>query len=162
MKRLIGVFCTTFLALGCQTGPTPSLPTTPTTVSNPAPGPRPNPTPSPIAGTRIASGQSIADRVGSDAPHCFEQWDATARCRQFDIALSSSGALTARLMWIPVAGQWDPDLFFVYPNGDWRVAGDSLAPKSATISVEAGPTYRIVVLSYRIAGEEFTLSTELQ
>jgi hypothetical protein len=162
MKRLVGVLCTTFLALGCQTGLRSSFPTTPTTVSNPAPGPQPNPSPSPIAGTTITPGQSITDKIAIEAPHCFEQWDATARCRQFDLATPSVGILTARLIWTRLPDEWDPELFLVRPDGRRVWAPDGPAPKSATISVEAGTIYRIVILSYRSSAQHFKLSTELQ
>jgi len=161
MKRLVLVVCTMLLTLACQDRQPSWLPTTPTAPPTaPSPAPAPNQGPSPITGTAISIGQSVNGRVEGDAPHCFQNWDSSALCRQFDLVTPSSGSLRVELTWAHVNGAWDPDLFLVRPNGDSVWAGEAPTPRSATISVEAGLVYRIVILSYRPL--DFTLSTELQ
>lgn len=145
---------------GCQLdthpgliAPSPTAPTTPRAVSGPVP----------IPGTPLAIGQTTDDRVAADAPTCFYEWDASGRCRQFDVVPDRRGTLTATLSWTAVAGSWAPDVFIVTAAGTWVAAPDTASgsPKIVFAEVEGGSPYRIVVLSYLSSGQEFRLKTEL-
>ena len=162
MKRLAVLVSVTFLSGACH-GHQPLL--LPVVAPSPAPiaGPVPSGSgPRLIAGTALSVGESIHAQVEIEAPHCYENWDASARCRQFDLAVPTSGMLHVEFEWPFINRLLDPDLFFVNPNGDWQRLGNGPTPRSATISVNGGADYHLVVLSFLTTAQDFTLATELQ
>ena len=161
MKRIATLLCVTLLTTACQEHLPAVIPTIPSPVPTPAPNTKQG-GPRSIPGIGISVGQSVNARIDVDAPQGFENWDATARCRQFDLTVPSSGNLTVQLTWAPVSGVWDPDLLFVRPNGDWEWLGDAPTPRSRTISVDGIGIYRIVVLSYLFVAQDVTMSTKWQ
>jgi hypothetical protein len=118
--------------------------------------------PLPITGMPLTIGQTVDDRVDATAANCFPEWDSSGRCRQFDVMSDRRGVLVASLEWLPVAGDWGPDVFIVASTGTWAVSEETNPPRMVRFQVDAGSAYRIVVLSYRPAGEDFRLTTELQ
>ena len=162
MKRLAVLISVTFLSGACHGREHVTLPMV---APSPVLSARPDPSrsaPRLIAGTALSIGQSVRAQVEIEAPHCYENWDAGARCRQFDLAVPTSGMLRVEFEWPSMNRLLDPDLFFVNPNGDWQWLGDGPTPRSATISVNGGADYHIVVLSYLTTAQDFTLATKLQ
>jgi hypothetical protein len=161
MKPSIAVPWVALLMSGCQLQSSSGLPTAPSpAVAQPiAPVAA---TPLAITGTPLRIGQTVDDRVDANAPNCFPEWDISGRCRQFDVVSDGRGVLVAALDWLPVAGDWGPDVFIVASTGTWVVSPETDPPRTVSFPAEAGSAYRIVVLSYRPAGEDFRLKTELQ
>jgi hypothetical protein len=114
-------------------------------------------------GRAIAIGQRVSDSVQLSDPACFYNWDATGRCRQFDVTPAVAGTLTVTLRWEgPTRGFYDPDVFLVTPDNGWLNTMDTTWPeKHLSRTVTAGTLYRIVVMSYGQA-LDFELIAELQ
>jgi hypothetical protein len=108
-------------------------------------------------------GRAFEGIVGDGDPFCFPNWDASARCRQFNLTPTADGTLVATLKWPGPYGQLiDPDVFLVAPDGVWRYAPYGEPEKSVTLPVKGGLSYRIVVMSYIPTPQAFSLVTQLQ
>ena len=159
MTRRLILAAAASLASACHQGSVPTPPTGPSVLLPPV---RPAPAPWIASATTIATGETVEDRVEMDAPHCFPEWDTAGRCRAFKLTLEADGRLVVTVRWTPVKGEWDPDWFFVGPNGVWDWTGDDGSPRAAIFSVQRGATYHILVMSYLPTAQAFSLSTEMQ
>jgi hypothetical protein len=106
-----------------------------------------------MTGTTILPGDAIDVRIEDGDPRCFPRWDATGRCRQFDMTMPASGLLLAFLTVSPSRGIWDPDVFIVAPDGRWD---------SGALQVQQGLIYRILVMSYGPFPDAIRLTLELR
>jgi hypothetical protein len=93
-------------------------------------------------------------------PACFVNWDATGRCRQFDITAARAGILDLWLGWSDPSPASIMTLFVVQPDGTWTYSPDSTTDVYTNVSVSAGLTYHLVVMSYT-APQDFQLMAAL-
>jgi hypothetical protein len=156
-RRLMMVTMLT-TACGSNAPTAPSLPYPPMQAPSPAP-PRGGPFPS--TGTPIAAGATVAGIVQVDDPACFPNWDAQARCRQYDLTAASDGLLRASLHWEASRGVYDPELILVSSDGEWVAYDGSWPERRAAIAIRGGLTYRVIVLGYNEA-QPFELSVAVE
>lgn len=163
MKRLMPALGAMLLTLACESN-LPTAPTAPAAVPPPWVAVAPTGSgPTPIPGTDAVVGRAFEGIVGDGDPFCFPNWDASARCRQFNLTPTADGTLVATLKWPGPYGQLiDPDVFLVAPDGVWRYAPYGEPEKSVTLPVKGGLSYRIVVMSYIPTPQAFSLVTQLQ
>ena len=150
-----------------------SAPFAPTSVGAP-PAPNP-PSPAPrgptppggpsytpgVGTTAVASGETVDSIVVEADPACFPDWDASARCKVFEITPEIDGTLTAavRLSWPPAYENLD--LFLIDLGRAYVTADAGRNAKSASIPVTAGSTYGIAVMVYEALPAAFQLSVEV-
>jgi hypothetical protein len=160
MMRLIAALGSILLVAGCDSG----LPTAPTTV-------QPNPiTPSGgsggpdlIEGMTISAGTTTEGTIAAVAPGCYQLWDATGRCGQFDITPATGGRLLVDVKWTGSSrGVIEPDLFLVTAEGVWAWTGAGWPDKQGTLLVKSGLTYHIVVISYGPFPDTFAVTADVQ
>jgi hypothetical protein len=137
-----------------------------------APSPQPITQPSPPTdrsnrptigpATAVDSGATVRSRVELNDPACFYNWDASGRCRFFEVIPSGGGELTVVLSWSTPSGQSGGlmDLFIVDSSGSWTYADDSMKQEKRALvhPVEAGRSYVLIVMAYGEA-VDFELTT---
>ena len=166
MTRLIAILCCGAVMVACHGSNTSGfLPTAPTVTTQPPPPPAPpvaNPGPGPTLGSALAlsPGQLVEASIAPTDPACFVNWDATGRCRQFDITAARDGVLDLWLGWSDPLPASIMTLFVVRPDGSWFSSPDSVLDVYTTVSVSAGSTYHLVVMSYS-APQDFQLMAAL-
>jgi hypothetical protein len=149
------------LCTACDSTP-PTAPTNPpedpsATVSSPPSG-----GPQQIDGTAILPGVAVEGVSEAGDPVCFPSWDATGRCRQYDLTAPANGHVRARLRWPgPSRGTLDPEVLLVAPGGGFSDYVGEWPERTATLAVTAGLTYRIVVISY-VPEQAFQLVVDVQ
>jgi hypothetical protein len=149
---------------GSATSAPPTSPSPPPTT--PIPGaPRidvPGPTLIPGSPT-ITAGDTVEVTIQSSALTCFQNWDASAHCAQYNFAATADGALRATLRLPgPSRGYYNPELFLVSSDGAWQYMGNTWPEVQASIPVKNGLTYWIVILSYGPYPDTLRLTAELQ
>ena len=166
MTRLIATLCFGVLMVACHGSDTSGLqPLAPTPTPQP-PAPRPpaaNPGPGPtlLSGLApISPGQLVETSVTPTDPACFVNWDATGRCRQFDITAARDGILDLWLGWSDPSPASIMTLFVVQPDGTWIASPDNTLDAYLNVSAAAGSTYHLVVMSYT-APQDFQLMAAL-
>jgi hypothetical protein len=164
MTRLVPAFGVVLVTVACDSN-LPTAPTAPASVPQPpGAGVRYDSSgPMPIPGTDAVAGRLSEGTIGEGDPACFYNWDASARCRQFNFTPQADGRLVAILKWPePYGPLTDPDVFLVAPDGAWVISGYGPAEKRVAIPVKSSLTYRIVVMSYVQSPQAFSLLAELQ
>ena len=159
--RLAAVLGSVLLVAACDSGlsgiPTP----VPQNAGTPVQG-SPGGGPTPIMGTSVRAGTPIEGTIDTGDPACFQSWDATGRCRQFDLTAFGDGRLLATLRWTePSRGLYDPDVFIVAPTGAWEYSVGDWPEKQTSLAATKGLTYRIVVMSYGPSAQAFVLRVDL-
>lgn len=148
MKKLVTLLGIAIAASACQLSSQPGLPT-PTPTAPVAPPFGPGNGPAPITGTPISAGQTVAASVKSTDVHCWDNWDRTAACRQFDFTAPADGRLVATMTWEgPDQGLYNPELILVSTDGSYVYCEQSAKTRRGELPVKSGLTYRILVLSY--------------
>jgi hypothetical protein len=169
IRTLLGLVAILF-STACERN-LPTAPTTsggfPTTPPAPMPTPpsavAPGSSPDRISGTPIPLDVVIVGTVLGSDPGCFQNWDSSGRCRQYDITAPADGTLSATLKWAgPSRDLYDPDLFLVAPDGRWELAPVGYPEKQVSLGARAGGAYRAVVLSYSASPLEFELLVRIQ
>ena len=150
-----------FLAVACDSGvsglPTPVSQNAGTPVQG-----SPGGGPTPVMGTSVRAGMPIEGTIGAGDPPCFQSWDKTGLCRQFDLTAPGDGTLLATLRWTgPSRGLYDPDVFLVAPTGAWEYSVGDWPEKQTSLAATKGLTYRIVVMSYGPSAQAFVLRVDL-
>src|SRR5262245_44481880 len=175
MKRLNVAGGLVVLAVGCGSG----APTAPspfpgnTTASPPASGSVPPPTyvpptisspgPTLIPGRPIQAGTTVEVIVESSNATCFQNWDASGRCSQYDFTAPADGTLRAVLQVPGLSrGVYNPELFLVTAGGAWEYVGSHWPELEGSLAVKGGMLYRIVIISYGPFPDTLTLSVELR
>ena len=161
MKRLVAVLSFVLASAACDS-PTPTAP-----ASSPS---SPNPTfpvrgagPSRIAATTIAIGDRIHGVVEAADPGCFPAWDATGRCRAYEVVAPMEGTLVANLTDTgPTRGIYDPEVFLVAPDGAWTFSTEGWPDRQVSFAARSGLSYLVVVISYGPFPDAFTLKVEMQ
>jgi hypothetical protein len=166
MKHVVAGLCSillAFLAAACDSTYQTGSPIAPG-VSQPSPIGTPGTGPTPIPGTSIAPGAVIEGAtIDRRDPECFYNWDASGRCKQYNLTAPEDGLILATLRWPgPSRGLYDPDVFIVAPDGAWVYAADPWPEKHASLPVKSGQTYSIVVLCYGESSQTFALVVDLQ
>jgi hypothetical protein len=147
MKKLVTLLGIAIAASACQLSSQPGLPT-PTPAPVAAPG-GPGTGPAPITGTPILAGQTVAASVKSTDEHCWDNWDRTAACRQFDFTAPTGGRLVATMTWEGSdLGLYNPELILVSTDGSYVYCEQFVKTRRGELPVKSGLTYRILVLSY--------------
>jgi hypothetical protein len=146
----------------------PRFPTAPTAAAppptTPAPTPVPTPPPSggppedqPIPGSGpthrvgtipVASGQTVDSRTEPTDPACWPNWDASGRCKAFEITAPSDGTLTVAARLASPAGGDNLDLFLIDPGRAYVVSWSGVNAEEASLPVTAGSSYGIAVMTY--------------
>ena len=148
--KLITVAGLVFLLAACESDspPPPIVFPSPVTPSTPSlPGGSGGL--APITGTAIPPGNNVQAVIEDGDPRCFPSWDATGRCRQYDVTTPANGTLVATLTASGSSrGSWNPDVFLVAPDGSWTVADDTWPTKHVSGQIQGGVAYRVVVISY--------------
>ena len=138
----------------------------------PSPSPQPITQPSPGGGgangptigpaTPVDTGTTVRSRVELNDAACWYNWDATGRCRFFEVIPSRDGELTAVLSWSTPSGQHSGlmDLFIVDSSGSWTYADFSIKQEKRALvhPVEAGRSYVLIAMAYGEA-VDFELTT---
>jgi hypothetical protein len=155
-KCLVTALGAILLVAGCDS----ALPAAPTTVQ---PNPIPSGGPSLIDGVAISAGVTTEGTITAVAPTCYQNWDASGRCAQFDFAPTTDGTLLVRVKWTgPASSIYEPDLFLVGAEGDWGWTGAAWPEKQGTLLVKSGLLYHIVVLSYGPFPDTFAVTADVQ
>jgi hypothetical protein len=161
MNRLIPALSVVLLVAGCESTPTEPPPAREPVVTVPPQPPGPNVVP----GTSIASGDTIREVIVADDPACHPSWDASGRCRQFDLTASQDGMLVATLkLTAPHKSEpdYDAEVFLVAPDWTTVYSQDAWPERHASLPAKSGLTYRIVVISYGPFPEAFELTVTVQ
>lgn len=164
MMRLIAALGSILLVAGCDSG----LPTAPTTVqptpSTPSGGSgRGSGGPDLIEGMTISAGTTTEGTIAAVAPGCYQVWDASGRCGQFDITPATGGTLLVDVTWTGSSrGVLEPDLFLVSAEGMWVWSEAGWPHKQGTLRVKSGLTYHIVVISYGPFPDTFAVTADVQ
>jgi hypothetical protein len=151
------------LGVACQA----PLPSAPTAVSvPPAAAPAAGPAQANGPGSSFAEGIDIAagnviTGVIERGPACFQNWDASGRCRQYNITMPADGTLTVSLRWPSAQGLSNPELFLVAPDGTWTYSDGPWPESRLGVATQTGVRYRIVIIAYAPL-QEFELRTEVQ
>ena len=114
-------------------------------------------------GRSLPIGETARSRVELTDPACFQNWDATGRCRFFTVTPSRDGELRLVLSWsTPSATATDlMDLFLVRPDGSWTYADPTKGEqRRMSQTVSANTSYVAVVMAYG-ASVDFELTTEM-
>jgi hypothetical protein len=157
MPRLIAAVCAICLMTACGSGP-PTAPTTITQSRTSSPTGNSGGGPDAIAAASVAAGTLVEGSIDGDDPVCFRNWDASGRCRQFDVTAPADGRLLATLRWVgSPRGLYDPDVFIVAPDGAWAFSDQGWPEKYATLPARRSLTYRIVVMAYGPSDQPFQL-----
>jgi len=163
MTPFAAVMCCGLLAIACDTSNSGML-TAPTAAGLPTSFLTIGDGPTVGTGQSISQGQTVRSAVEfSDShPPCFRNWDASGRCNQFDIVAPQDGTLSVRVLWQtrPGAPPDNVDLFVVEPRG-WYASYGGDREASLIVSVTAGSTYHILVMSYRLP-QDFELRVALR
>jgi hypothetical protein len=133
------------------TPPAPSPPNAPPPNAPPV-GPTPpggGPTYTPGVGTTaVASGDTVDSIVAVTDPACFYNWDATGRCKVFEITPSVDGVLTAEVRLSSPPAYDNLDLFLVDLSRAYVTAYTGINAELASLPVTAGSSYGIAVMAY--------------
>jgi hypothetical protein len=134
-----------------QPAPAPSPPAP----SLPIPGGPPEHTPIPGSGPDfrvgtipVASGQTVDSRIEPTDPACWPNWDASARCKAFEITAPYDGTLTVAARLTSPAGGDNLDLFLIDPGRAYVISISGTSAEEASLTVTAGSRYGIVVMTY--------------
>jgi len=96
---------------------------------------------------KLAIGATAHSRVELTDPGCFYNWDASGRCRFFELVPSQDGELAAVLRWSGAAGLMD--LFIVEADGSWGWVEDtSREQRKLLYLVKAGQSYVLIAMAY--------------
>ena len=139
----------------CAPGASP-LPQAPSLQpANPAPWPpapgSPLNAPAVGPGMKLAIGATAHSRVELTDPGCFYNWDASGRCRFFELMPSQDGELAAVLRWSTPSGRAAGlmDLFIVEADGSWTWVEDtSREQRKLLYPVKAGQSYVLIAMAY--------------
>jgi hypothetical protein len=94
-------------------------------------------------------GQSVNGTIDADGPRCFPNWDATARCLQYEVKVPTEGTLVATLTVSgPSRGTYNSEVFLVASDGNWFIHDDVWPEQHVSASVLPGDVFRVVVPSY--------------
>ena len=125
-------------------------------------GPTPSgggPTYTPGVGTIVvASGQVVDSVVVLTDPSCFANWDASARCKVFEITPDVDGTLMAAVRLSSPPAFDNLTLFLIDLSRGYVTADSGTNAESASLPVRAGSTYGIAVMAYFPLPAEFQLS----
>ena len=136
-------------------------PATPAPNPNP-PAPSPNPgagppedTPIPGSGPTytvgtipVASGQTVDSRTEPTDPACWPNWDASGRCKAFEITAAFDGTLTVAVRSASPSGSDNLDLFLIDPGRAYVISWSGVNAEEASLQVAAGSSYGIAVMTY--------------
>ena len=161
---VVTVCCTSWACSGYDSQPRLSLPTAPTTVTEPPPAPPPRPVPlPPVEFTAIEVGEVVTRTIGSNPPRCYDFPEST--CQYFEFTAPRTGELEAIVNWaVATQGGQPIDISLRGPFEVWAQTYLPGSPRSEgrlTATVTAGERYRIV-LWYTFANLEYELRTALQ
>ena len=131
--------------------PAPSPPNAPP--PNPPPvGPTPpggGPTYTPGVGTTVvASGDTVDSIVVLTDPSCFYNWDASGRCKVFEITAPVDGVLTAAVRLSSPPAYDNLSLFLIDLSRAFVVADSGVNAEEASLPVTSGSSYGIAVMAY--------------
>jgi len=105
----------------------------------------------------VGDGASIRFSINSADGACFPNWDATGRCRVFELLPAVDGQLEVSVRrTIPIRTDV-LDLFVVSTEGDVVFAFDGWDWEQASLPLLAGRRYGIFVMAYPPFPQEFTL-----
>ena len=128
-------------------GPSPPSPSPGPTEGQPIPGS--GPTYRPGVGTiTVASGQTVDSRTEPTDPACWPNWDASGRCKAFEITAPFDGTVTVTVQLASQARTDEIDLFLIDPGRTYVISYSGLIAEEASLPVVAGSSYGIVVMTY--------------
>jgi hypothetical protein len=156
IKPLLAVLAAT-LTMACGPDALATFPTSATpVVSQPVSNTN---GPFPIPGTSIEPNSVVQDTIEASAPQCFPNWDASGRCRQYDLEMPLDGTMLVTLQWPgPSRGLYDPEVFVVMPNRS-RVDYEGAWPeRTLRMKAARGEQFRIVIIAYPPFPNEFLLT----
>lgn len=165
MKQLLIAVSLVSLA-ACDSG-RPPLPTGPTfpppLIVPPGPAPATNTGPVRTNPAPLPPGASVDVTVFDADPQCFVNWDASGRCRQFEVTMPTDGNLVAAVMHpVPDRGFWNPEVFIAAPSGAWNPPEYGVTANSVSMRGDAGLTYLVVVISYGPFPDRLRVSVEIR
>ena len=96
----------------------------------------------------MASGQTVDSRTEATDPACWPNWDASGRCKAFEITAPYDGTLTVAVRLASPAGGDNLDLFLIDPGRAYVIAYSGLNAEEASLPVAAGSRYGIAVMTY--------------
>lgn len=141
---------------------------------SPAPGP-PVPSPglpedTPIPGSGpdyrvgtipVASGQTVDSRTEPTDPACWPNWDASGRCKVFEITAPFDGTLMVAVRMTTPAAHDTLDLFLIDPGRAYVISSAGINVEEASLPVTAGSAYGVAVMTYDITPVPFQLQLEV-
>ena len=111
----------------------------------------------------IAVGQSVSGAIESADAACFPNWDATGRCRQYEVRVAVDGTLVATLTGSgPSRGMYNTELFLAAADGAWESAETTWPQRRVSMPARRGDAYRVVVLSYGPFPDAFEVRADAQ
>jgi hypothetical protein len=154
-------------SFGLLTAPSPvaSTPTPP--APNPPGGPSED-TPIPGSGPdyrvgtiTVASGQTVDSRIEPTDPACWPNWDASGRCKAFEITAPFDGTLMVAVRMTTPAALDTLDLFLIDPGRAYVISSDGINAEEASLPVTAGSIYGVAVMTYATTPVPFQLQVEV-
>ena len=120
------------------------------------------PTYTPGVGTTVvASGETVDSIVVLTDPSCFPNWDASGRCKVFEITAAVDGTLTAAVRIVSPPTYDNLSLFLIDLGRGYVTADSGKNAESASLPVTAGSSYGIAVMAYSDLPAAFQLSVEV-
>jgi hypothetical protein len=114
-----------------------------------------------VGTTAVASGETVDSIVVLTDPSCFPNWDASARCKVFEITPDVDGTLIAAVRMSPPPAYDNLTLILIDLGGRIVIADSGINAESASLPVTVGSTYGIAVMAYTDLPAAFQLSVEV-
>ena len=118
-----------------------------------------------VPAVQVVVGQTVSGAVEEADPRCFHNWDATGRCRQYEVRVAADGTLVATLTGSgPSRGLYNTEVFLMAGDGSWTFDRDADAWPERHVSLPArrGEAYRVVVISYGPFPDAFEVRADVQ
>ena len=139
--------------------PAPPSPSGPTE-DRPIPGSGPTYRPG-VGTSNVVAGGTVDGQIVAADPACYQNWDASGRCKVFEITAPVDGTMTVDVRSGSPQGSDNLDLFLIDPGRAYVISWSGINAEEASLAVTAGSTYGIAVMAYSVP-VEFQLHVEVE
>ena len=114
-----------------------------------------------VGTTAVASGETVDSRVANTDPACFYNWDASGRCKVFEIIAPTDGTLTVAVRLTRPPPDDNLSLFLIDLHRTFVVSDSGKDAEEASLPVTAGSSYGIAVMAYYALPADFQLRVDV-